>query len=247
MAFNVLTIRDAADDGSDAMYPVVGDESLVRLSEADGDVDRLVATAIEVREVVQNSQRKLLSLRDVKLEVFLTASRVAIACVKYDKGGGWVGFGGAGAAVALTANVVSKARAARRRRGKVLVGQVRHQWLAAVGYKPKTGWLSSEEVRLHIVDGTATPPRALLVDLTLPKNVDAAAVAQSIVRSAAAYRLRADTSFQNAERATFETLSVADRLSAPAPKRFAMYSMPTSYKAHPSNALGSRPEVGALR
>lgn len=67
--------------------------------------------------------------------VLVTDRRTAFVCKKYDTGSSWGGFGVAGVAFALAATGVSKARAAKRRKGKVAVGQVRHEWAENVLYQ----------------------------------------------------------------------------------------------------------------
>jgi hypothetical protein len=64
--------------------------------------------------------------------LIVTDRRLAFLTTKFDTGGGWAGFGVVGLAVATTANVVSKSRAAARSAGKVAIGQVRHEWLKSV-------------------------------------------------------------------------------------------------------------------
>jgi hypothetical protein len=62
----------------------------------------------------------------------VTDRRTAFLTTQFDKGGGWVGFGVAGLAVATTANAVSKRRAAQRSAGRVAIGQARHEWLTGI-------------------------------------------------------------------------------------------------------------------
>lgn len=62
----------------------------------------------------------------------VTDRRTGFLTTEFDKGGGWAGFGVVGLAVAVTANIVSKYRAAQRRAGKVAIGQVRHEWLSGI-------------------------------------------------------------------------------------------------------------------
>ena len=76
----------------------------------------------------------------VRICVYITDARVAFACSKYDKGGGWIGTPGA----MLVMNVASKSLAAVRRRGKMMVGQVRYPWIANVGSTGQQG-IGSEE------------------------------------------------------------------------------------------------------
>lgn len=64
--------------------------------------------------------------------VAVTDRRIVWFKADFDKGGGWVGIGPVGIAVALTANAVSKKRAKERSVGMVLIGQVRFEWIRAV-------------------------------------------------------------------------------------------------------------------
>ena len=102
--------------------------------------------------------------------MFVTDSRVALACEMYDKGGGWVGFGAGGLLVAVTANAVSKARAASRSRGKVLVGHVRYPWLKSVGASTQSGFGTSEAIRLEYSDKLPGGPVTELVERPCPRT-----------------------------------------------------------------------------
>jgi hypothetical protein len=64
--------------------------------------------------------------------VVVTDRRLAFLTTQFDTGGGWAGFGVAGLAIAVTANAVSKHRAAARSAGNVAIGQIRHEWLTAI-------------------------------------------------------------------------------------------------------------------
>jgi hypothetical protein len=165
VAFNILTIRTGdSDDGR--LFPVLGDEhSPVELEPLDGEVQSLVATAVGVSELIGGKLRQLGQFREIRADVLITDARVVVSCSKYEKGGGWVGFGGVGA-VALSAglNAVSKARSAHRRKGKMLVGHVRYQWLSQVGSAPKSGFGSSERIRLRVVENTSGTKRDLVLD-----------------------------------------------------------------------------------
>lgn len=241
MSFNVLTVRSGLDTADDALYPALSDVSVpevIALGRQDGQpVTRVVATAVRVLEARAGGLKQLVSLRDVKIDVFVTDSRVALACEKYDKGGGWVGFGAGGLLVAVTANAVSKARAASRSRGKVLVGHVRYPWLKSVGAATKSGFGTSEAIRLEYSDKLSGGPVIKLVELTLPKNIDATLVAQEIARRAANYRLANYPNMTAEERAKFTSLSAAPPRPQPVPKKFDFVRMPTYYHANAATAL----------
>jgi hypothetical protein len=246
MTYNILSVR-TADEDDGRLYPVVTDDGYpVQLEEWDGDVQTVVSTGVEIYEFVDGQMRQLLALRDVKADVLISDSRVVVACRKFDKGGGWVGFGGAGAAFALAANGVSKMRAAHRRHGKVLAGQIRFAWLRCVGYKPKTGWANNEEIRLGVTvqmqDGTKRP---LYLDLTLPKNVSSSEVARAIVQRAARYRIANTKIDDDTERAEYEKLVNAASLPAPEPKKFALYQLSRFYFVGTGSAYPIRPSAEA--
>jgi len=244
MPFNVLSIRSGQSTGDDALYPALSDTSsseIITLDEYDGpNVQKFVATAVQVLEVQGSVLKTLVKLRDVKIDVYLTDGRLALACEKYDKGGGWTGFGGAGVAVAVTANLVSKARAASRSRGKVLVGHVRYPWLKSVGASTKTSVSTFEAIRLEYAEKPGGATVRKLIELTLPKNIDATLVAQEITRRAAAYRLAHYQDLTSEARAKFEALNLDPPKLEPAPKKFAFVQLPTYYFVNAKTAYPPR-------
>ena len=155
----------------------------------------LHCTSVTLR--IAGDKKSIIQLRDIRGKVTLTDGRITFACSKYDKGGGW--FGGF-TAVALNAG--SKALAARRRRGKMLVAHLRYPWINAVYAKNKSGFLSSEQLRIVFVNDGAR----MQLDLELPKEVDAAAVATELIRRTATFRLRHDPEMTREEREQLEAL-----------------------------------------
>lgn len=249
MSFNVLTIRSGLDTGDDALHPVLSDTSspeIIAMDDYDGpNVTKVVATAVRVLEA-GSELKTLVKLREVKIDIYITDGRLALACEKYDKGGGWVGFGGAGLLVAVTANAVSKARAASRSRGKVLVGHIRYPWLKSVGASSKTGFASDEAIRLEYTEKGPGGAVRKLLELTLPKNIDAALVAQDIAQRAAAYRLAYYPGMTPDHRAKFADLSGVARLDPP-PKKFAFHQMPTFFHVSAGTAFPHSPQSGTRR
>ena len=142
MPWNVVAVGSSADPTT-PLYPDLTPERELVLDRHDGDVQRAVAKALRVTEVVDGRKRELQRLDGVRIEVLVTQSRLLVLCKKYDKGGGW--FGGW---LSLFLNLFSKLFAMFRTRGKALVGHVRYPWVAAVGHHPKTGMLSSNELRV---------------------------------------------------------------------------------------------------
>ena len=246
MSFNVLAIRSGLDTEDDTLHPILSDAAQPELIALDGydgtNVVRTVATAVCVRQVGDRGLRTLVKLQDVKIDIYITDGRLALACEKYDKGGGWVGFG-AGAVIAITANAVSKARAASRSRGKVLVGHIRYPWLKAVGASSKTGFASAEAIRVEYTERISGASVRKVLDLTLPKNIEATLVAEEIARRAAAFRLANYPDLKPDEQARFASLSQAPPKLRPEPKKFAFYHMPTYFHANKQTAFPPRSDA----
>jgi hypothetical protein len=241
VSFNVLTVRSGLDTGNDALYPTLSsasDAEVITLDGYDGQqVTKIVATAVRVHQVSSNGLKVLIRLQDVKIDIYITDSRLALACEKYDKGGGWVGFGAGGLLVAVTANAVSKARAASRTRGKVLVGHIRYPWLKSVGASSKSGFATSEAIRLEYSERQDGATVRKIVELILPKNIDATLVAQDVTRRAAAYRLAYYPDMPGEERVKFASLNEAPPRLQPPPKKFAFVPLPTYYHANAATAF----------
>jgi hypothetical protein len=115
--------------------------------------------------------------------VLVTDARVALACSKYDTGGSWVSAVG----------VASKALAASRRRGKMMVSHVRYPWLVGVYGQNRSGFGSSEVLRL-VVDLSDKTDARVQVNVHLPKSADA------VVLGAARFRLVHEPGLDEAER-----------------------------------------------
>jgi hypothetical protein len=139
---NVVEIPDSVQDPFELglLLPVPGlQKNSILLEDRDGSqVQRLTATAVLFR----TNGRLVFRDRKIKIDLLVTDARFAPACSRYDKGGGWVG----GASAMVVANAVSKARAAIRSRGKMLVGQVRYPWIQRVGSAPKKGFGNDEKL-----------------------------------------------------------------------------------------------------
>jgi hypothetical protein len=167
---------------------------------------------------------------DIKLQAWISASRVVIYCRNYDKGGGWTGSGVGGIAVALTANAISKAMAANRRKGKALVGHLRFPWISAVSFSRRQGWGSEESIRLSYVDGSETTNPACDITLVLARHVDANRIARDIADRIIAYRYASGESMTAEELEGFEALRTGGPIAAPQKGYLAKYAIPTSFR-----------------
>jgi hypothetical protein len=229
MILRIREIGDTSDDG--AVWPVPsGDPEgrLVELEEWDGDRDRMrwmSVTGIQEQEVLPGGAKTLSRLTKVNGIAYVTDARLVVAVEKYDKGSAYVGFGGVGAVVGLAATGISKARAAQRRKGKVLVGQVRWQWVKALAAQPGN---RSGTIRLVYETKNDGQARLYRLDLTVPGSAPALQVAQDCVQRAAAWRLarfpgREDGWDRLRELTTAPVLAVPDR------SKLAVYSMPNYF------------------
>ncbi len=188
----MLNIVEVPDPSESAQFPEMGllfpvpgtDKNTIVMEDRDGsNVQRLTASEVifKVGAATKFKDRK------VKIDLFVTDARFALACSSYDKGGGHTFLGGGGALVFnVGVNSVSKVRAKMRSRGKMLVGQVRYPWLHRVGSSPKTGFGTHEKLYFEMsVKGGGTTT----LTLYLPSNVSAAQVAAEVARRAARFRL----------------------------------------------------------
>lgn len=228
MTYNITIIRTAdTDDGDASLYPDLSDEGseyLTALEPEDGTaIIRLRPQSLTIHELQNDKLVSLGRLNDVPIDVYITDTRVIVASDKFTKGGGWHGFSVSGLAVAAAANAVSRARAARKRKGKVFVGHVRYPWLVKVGATKRTGMGTSNGIRLAVVDNTTGVKRRLFLSLELDKRTDAPALAAEIARRCARFRLDRDITPDAKNRGKFEALAQAVPLT-PEPKSYAFHS-----------------------
>lgn len=246
MGYEFLAVRDeSSDDG--ALYPVLGSAEdpscLIELEELDGpSVMQYPVKDIYVRRVDGSKVRYLKRVQDIKAVLYVTDARVALACEKFDKGGGWVGFSLSGMATAAAVNAVSRARASRRRKGKLLVGQVRYPWLGSVAFTAKgVGFLNSEEVsfRTQVTEGGTSSVLELAVHLA--KGTSAPAISNDVAQRCARYRLRYKHDLADEDRQRLNELLQAPPL-APEPKRVVRYLLGPYWKVSARRAYPD-PEV----
>lgn len=214
------------EDVDETWVPRIVDKAgTVAWDPTEGDPKSFRATGLTVYRGSPNSDGRLLKVDDVSINVYITSARLVAVCRKFDKGGGW--FGGVAAMVVF--NAVSKARAAIRSHGKFLVGQMRWPWLSDVGYTEKTGWLSDNQLRVVAMDERGA---WIFADFKLPKDVNARAVAERILASAAAAR----------EAEEVPALPKYD----PQSKKFALVGLPGAKKALASTAYPSPDGTGTM-
>jgi|HubBroStandDraft_6_1064221.scaffolds.fasta_scaffold08288_6 hypothetical protein len=210
MTFTILTVV-AEDSPAHPFVPVPGDSpDTVELEPSDGNYIVAAANYLTVRTTEpsrSSPNSRIMRVPDIKATVLITDQRVAVACSKFDKGSTWTPLGGlASGAIALTGTAISKSRATKRRRGRMLVGQIRYPWLVNVGFTEKTGFGSQELLRLGIVNPDPNEANGLILDIDLSRGQSAREIARDIVRRAARYRLDNDSSMPSEEQRLTEAL-----------------------------------------
>jgi hypothetical protein len=220
----LLAVRTGEETDS-TLYPVLGARrGLVALEVGDGEPLRLRAKGLTVADRTAGRHKALVGLRDVHLQLVLTDARLVLACEGFDMGGGWVGWAPGAVAVAPA----GEGPGPWRRRQRVLVGQVRHPWLRAAGFRPRTRWFADEQLRLAVTTRHATGERELLVDLELPRDVSSEELCRALVSRAAAHRLTR-TPCREPDRAALEALLDPPRLTPPGRHSFAVHHFPRYY------------------
>jgi hypothetical protein len=194
-------------------------QNSVLLEPRDGN-NVMTLTARGVR--LERNGTTVFRCNNVRINVFITDARVALACSKYDKGGGWIGSPGA----MVMLNAASKGLAAIRRHGKMMVGHVRYPWISGVGSTARQGMGSEERL---VLDGKADQGTALRLTLVLPKDIDGAGVAAEVARRASRYRLQSEADLAADKRNAFATLTSARPLPPGAKNVIQFHRMPSFY------------------
>ena len=143
-AFTIVTLQNPGDGH---LVPRWTGGDTIRSERGDGVRDELPSRRVVFGRLGRGVTTEL-ELDDVSARVLITDCRTVVVCRRFlSKDGGWIGMGW-GAAFALVANLVHKARAAAEGSGKAAVGHVRHEWVRFVGWKDKASGGSADEVRL---------------------------------------------------------------------------------------------------
>jgi len=126
----ILAVREDGDEtGGDYWLPIIDPGALApRLSA--GEQVLFSGSARAQGLIMAGNQWQPSWTLPSPANLLITPSRLMFVCRDFVKAGTSIGFGGLGAAVALTSTAVKHARAARIRRGKAAVGQVRFEWLS---------------------------------------------------------------------------------------------------------------------
>ncbi len=225
--YDILSVRTGEEPETE-LYPVPAEQpDTVRLMQDENVIATATATELVVHEPAGGERlTRVVKVRDVRATVFVTSDRVVVACSKYDKGSSATPFGLGAVPLAVGLTAVSKVRAARRRRGKMLVGHLHYAQLVSVGFTERAGIGTQNRVRLAAFDPTTKLPRLLMLDLTLSKVDPGRAIAECVVSSAADHRLEHDAGLSESQKQELRALQDPPKL-APGPKSFASYLLIT--------------------
>jgi hypothetical protein len=86
-----------------------------------------------------------------------------------------------------------------------MVGHIRYPWIAGVYARNKAGWLGSEQLRL-VVRFPSDKAKSQ-INLELPKDLDATAVAAEIIRRTAVFRLNHEPDLSEEEQSELRQLA----------------------------------------
>jgi hypothetical protein len=129
--FAAIVDQDADDP---VWIPRLADASgAVAWDEDDGPPKRLEATGIRVYFDRIALRFRMVMVRDVDIQLYVTRTRLVADCRRYDKGGAWIGT------LLLALNAASMARARICTRGKFLVAQLWWPWLSLATRDARAG------------------------------------------------------------------------------------------------------------
>ena len=230
---------DLLEHGLMLPVPACQNDSVLLEPRDGGNVRTLTARGVRL----ERNGATVFRCTNVRIGVFITDARVALACSKYDKGGGWIGTPGA----MIMMNAASKGLAAIRRHGKMMVGQVRYPWIVGVGSTARLGMGSEERL---VLDCKSDQANRLRLTVYLPRDIDSAAVAAEVARRAAHYRLRSEADLAEDKRSAFTALTLTQPLPAGPKNVIQFHRMPTFFfvNAHsarmaPTGAVPPPPPV----
>jgi len=163
-----------------ALLPALGPDRLPVLEPGETVLATLTARGLALYRDKLASDRCYFRTSEVPIRLTLSSTRLLLTCDKFERGGGWRS---PSPGMMLAANAISKARAASRTRGRVLVGQMRLRWIARLGYQERHNRKSANTVRLVAQDASGP---SVLVEITLDKHTSPHAFTQAVLDAAVA-------------------------------------------------------------
>lgn len=239
MGWSIFAIQDAGDtDGR--LYPLIGSaETFAELESGDGKIRLFRGKGLTISEAFGDGPAKRYgSFKNIPIDVMITDTRTVFSITKWNKGGRAWGVG-LGATAAMVTNVSRSIREARARRGQMMLGHIRHNWLSQVGLEG-TGWGMTTNLRLTCQDGFSDQKRLLVLRVGLPRAESPVEITDLIASKAARYWLASGRESVARNKERLEVLASARNLIIVPQKGYAnMQSMPVYQKAHFANVWKS--------
>lgn len=117
-------------------------------------------------QTINGAERPILSLRRLKINVYVTAGRLALACERYKTADA---LEVTGTGTGLSARGVTSARANRRLQGSAIVGHIRYPWMRSVSPRPRN-WRFGRDTLIIEFAVSEQIPMLLRLDLRLPAS-----------------------------------------------------------------------------
>jgi hypothetical protein len=180
MTYSSIGVVKRGTQVNQYMYPLTDLEGRIVPEKWDNGMQNSVTATSYSEKFMAEGVSELIERqyhRKLRMDTYITDSRVTFSCTNYNRDGLdiWLLFG-----------IPQLIWRAASRRGKVLAGHIRYEWISEIYYSNKTGILSDETVRLCYEDSDST---IWAVDITLNKNIDSAFIANNILQRACRYRL----------------------------------------------------------
>lgn len=230
MEFEAFTIAAVGDRDEPFAYPITDEQSSIIEELWDHGLQNVLTSnmfAVSKKNQYQNQWQFQMS-NEMQTSFYVTDSRVAFLCEHFDNGNSYTGQG------ALIAEAISRAKAHKRTKGKVFLGQIRYEWLRTIGYKRKVSYGTKDIVSLRYID---TDKNSFALDFFFKKGTDTEFIANDILRRACIYRLamtdNEEKEKQEGSVAFFEKYSTGGKITpTDNPKEdFSLISIPFSYYA----------------
>ena len=176
MAFSAIVVAPIGGQADPFAYPITDEECNVIEEKLDHGLSNVVtATSIFFSYRGASSSKQVIQGLNLKVDFYVTDSRVVLLCEKYDKGSSW-----SGGLAALALDAASSIAAAARRKGKVMLGHIRYEWISEITYNHKG------HIGISYKDGDKN---CWTLGLLFKKATDTEFVANEILRRTCAYRL----------------------------------------------------------
>jgi len=186
--FRVLTIRSAGMTAQPALYPLLSSKpgeiiDLERLDQPGLTKRYCRASGVTVSRIVDGAEQPILRVSRLKIQVYVTAGRLGLACKRYRRSSA---LAVAGPGAGFSATGVTRFWAGRRPLSSAIVGHIRYPWVRSVSAWPRRWPFGRETLVVEYAMAPRTP-MLLRLDLKLPPALTPAMVAAEICQQVVKY------------------------------------------------------------